>query len=60
MIPLLSVLVDWLATHLKSRLGAGVFVVCGSDRSGCGSCDYGCPISLIDDVIQIIEELRAP
>lgn len=52
--------VGWLATHLKSRLGTGVFVVCGSNHSRDGIYDYwGCPISLIEDVIQVVEELRA-
>lgn len=52
--------VGWLATHLKTRLGTGVFVICGSNRFRGGIYDYwGCPISLIDDVIEVIEELRA-
>ncbi|MGP4027073.1 DUF6196 family protein [Actinomadura sp. 3N407] len=52
--------VGWLATHLKSRLGTGVFVICGSNRSRGGIYDYwGCPIGLIDDVIEVVEGLRA-
>ena len=51
--------VGWLATLLKTRLGTGVFVVCGSNRARGGIYDYwGCPISLIDDTVQVIEGLR--
>lgn len=52
--------VGWLATHLKARLGTGVFVVCGSNRGRGGIYDYwGCPADLIAEAIKVIAELRA-
>jgi hypothetical protein len=50
--------VGWLATHLKRRLGTGVFVVCGSNRARGGIYDYwGCPHDLLPRVVSAIEEL---
>lgn len=48
--------VGWLATHLKSRFGTGIFVVCGQNSDRGGIFDYwGCPAELGRDVI---DELR--
>jgi hypothetical protein len=50
--------VGWLATHLKRRLGTGVFVVCGSNRARGGIYDYwGCPHDLLPQVVTVIGEL---
>lgn len=49
--------VGWLATHLKSRFGTGVLVVCGCNPDRGGIFDYwGCPPSL---GTQVIEEIRS-
>ena len=51
--------VGWLATHLKTVLGTGVFVICGSNRSRGGIYDYwGCPIGLLDEATAVIRALR--
>jgi hypothetical protein len=51
--------VGWLATHLKTKLGTGVFVICGSNRARGGIYDYwGCPVDLLDDATAIIKTLR--
>jgi hypothetical protein len=53
--------VGWLATHLKRRLGTGVFVVCGSNRARGGIYDYwGCPHELLPQVLAVVRELSAP
>ncbi|MFC8800134.1 DUF6196 family protein [Promicromonospora sp. NPDC057138] len=52
--------VGWLASHLKQELGTGVFVVCGSNTSRGGIFDYwGCPDTLLDDAVAVVEGLRA-
>ena len=52
--------VGWLATHLKSRFGTGVFVVCGQNSADGGIFDYwGCPWELREDVIAEVRELAA-
>ncbi|MGC0416443.1 DUF6196 family protein [Embleya sp. AB8] len=52
--------VGWLATHLKLRLGTGVFVVCGSNRARGGIYDYwGCPTHLLPEAVTVVESLRA-
>ncbi|GAA2324379.1 hypothetical protein GCM10010149_92190 [Nonomuraea roseoviolacea subsp. roseoviolacea] len=52
--------VGWLAGLLKTRLGTGVFVVCGSNRARGGIYDYwGCPIDLFDEAVAVVEALRA-
>jgi len=52
--------VGWLASHLKSELGTGVFVVCGSNSSRGGIFDYwGCPEELFDDAVAVVEKLRS-
>jgi hypothetical protein len=39
--------VGWLATHLKRRLGTGVFVTCGQNRQDGGIFDYwGVPVAI--------------
>ena len=49
--------VGWLATHLKRRLGTGVFVTCGSHPDANGVFDYwGAPASLR---AKVLTELRA-
>ncbi|KZM75388.1 hypothetical protein AWN90_18560 [Nocardia terpenica] len=51
--------VGWLATHLKSELGTGVFVVCGSNRARGGIYDYwGCPVDVLDQAIAVVGKLR--
>lgn len=51
--------VGWLATHLKTELGTGVLVICGSNRTRGGIYDYwGCPIDLLDEATAIIRDLR--
>lgn len=51
--------VGWLATHLKTRLGTGVFVVCGSNRHRGGIYDYwGAPHHLLDQALEAIDDLR--
>jgi hypothetical protein len=53
--------VGWLATELKTRLGTGLFVVCGSNRDRGGIYDYwGCPVELLDDVVAVVRELAEP
>jgi hypothetical protein len=54
--------VGWLATHLKRRLGTGVFVVCGQNSARGGIFDYwGCPVTLRDEVLAEIGSLvRSP
>lgn len=52
--------VGWLAGTLKARLGTGVFVVCGYNSERGGVFDYtGFPITVRDDVLRVIHELRA-
>jgi len=51
--------VGWLATTIKRELGTGVFVVCGQNTSKGGIFDYwGCPISIADNVIELVRKLR--
>jgi len=52
--------VGWLASRLKRELGTGVFVICGQNSGRGGIFDYwGCPLELRDDVLRVIERLRA-
>jgi hypothetical protein len=52
--------VGWLASHLKQELGTGVFVVCGSNTARGGIFDYwGCPESLLDDAVAVVQRLRS-
>ena len=50
--------VGWLASHLKTQLGTGVFVICGHNRQRDGVFDYwGCPLEISDDVVSEIKKL---
>lgn len=50
--------VGWLATHLKTKLGTGVFVTCGQNTNRGGIFDYwGCPIELEEKMISAVHEL---
>lgn len=51
--------VGWLASHLKARLGTGVFVVCGQNSGRGGIFDYwGVPLALGDEALQAVHALR--
>lgn len=54
--------VGWLASHLKTEFGTGVFVTCGCNSGDGGIFDYwGVPIELAGPVIQEIRKLaRTP
>lgn len=48
--------VGWLASHLKQKLGTGVFVTCGQNSNKGGIFDYwGCPLEL---GTKAVEEIR--
>lgn len=50
--------IGWLATHLKCKIGTGVFVICGQNSNYGGIYDYwGCPIEVAESVIKEIENL---
>lgn len=50
--------VGWLASHLKAKLGTGVFVTCGQNSQRGGIFDYwGCPIEISDGVIEEVKLL---
>jgi hypothetical protein len=52
--------IGWLASKLKTRLGTGLFVVCGQNSTRGGIFDYwGCPLELRDEVRQGVTELRS-
>lgn len=56
--------VGWLATHLKQKLGTGVFVVCGQNSNKGGIFDYwGCPYdigeSFLEEITSLIEKGKA-
>ncbi len=52
--------VGWLATHLKTRIGTGVFVICGQNSNDGGIFDYwGCPWELRDSVLSEVRALVA-
>ncbi|RPI00702.1 MAG: hypothetical protein EHM64_16800 [Ignavibacteriae bacterium] len=51
--------VGWLATHLKSKIGTGVMVICGQNSSRGGIFDYwGAPLSVANEVVKEINHLR--
>jgi len=51
--------VGWLASHLKARVGTGVFVVCGHNATRGGIFDYwGAPLSVADQVLNEVNLLR--
>jgi Family of unknown function (DUF6196) len=50
--------VGWLASHLKQRIGTGVFVVCGQNSDRGGIFDYwGCPAEVAETVLREVESL---
>ena len=50
--------VGWLAGHLKTRFGTGVFVVCGQNSVDGGIFDYwGCPWALRAEVVAEVRRL---
>jgi len=50
--------VGWLASHLKQKLGTGVFVTCGQNSNRGGIFDYwGCPAELGYDAIEEVKSL---
>ena len=52
--------VGWLATHLKHKLGTGVFVICGQNSGRGGIFDYwGCPYEIGDKFIEEVKLLIA-
>jgi hypothetical protein len=51
--------VGWLASHLKSRLGTGILVICGQNTARGGIFDYwGAPFSIASQVIAEVQRLR--
>jgi hypothetical protein len=51
--------VGWLASHLKARVGTGVFVVCGQNSKRGGIFDYwGAPWSVAGQVLKEVKLLR--
>ena len=51
--------VGWLASHLKTKLGTGLFVTCGQNTKRGGIFDYwGCPSELEDKVLEEVRLLR--
>jgi Family of unknown function (DUF6196) len=53
--------VGWLAIHLKTRFGTGVFVTCGQNTGDGGIFDYwGCPWALRAAVFDALKRLVAP
>ena len=51
--------VGWLASAIKARTGAGVFVVCGQNSARGGVFDYwGCPLAEVERVLATVAELR--
>jgi hypothetical protein len=52
--------VGWLATHLKTCFGTGVFVLCGQNSNAGGIFDYwGCPWELRESVLSEVRALVA-
>ena len=52
--------VGWLATHLKQKLGTGVFVVCGQNSNKGGIFDYwGSPVEIGNAFIEEVQSLVA-
>lgn len=50
--------VGWLATHMKQKLGTGVFVTCGQNSSKGGIFDnWGCPYEIGEAFIEEIGSL---
>lgn len=52
--------VGWLASHLKTVLGTGVFAICGQNSGRGGIFDYwGVPESVTEQAVGEVENLRA-
>lgn len=52
--------VGWLAGIIKSRLGSGVFVICGQNTARGGIFDYwGCPVKLAPEMNDLLKHLRS-
>jgi len=50
--------IGWLASHLKLKIGTGVFVICGQNRGHGGIYDYwGYPLDAAESVIEEIQNL---
>lgn len=50
--------IGWLANHLKTTHGTGVFVTCGQNTDEGGIYDYwGCPIEVADEVLSEVMNL---
>jgi hypothetical protein len=50
--------IGWLASHLKHKIGTGVFVICGQNRGHGGIYDYwGYPLDAAESVIEEIQNL---
>jgi hypothetical protein len=50
--------IGWLANHLKSRLGTGLFVTCGQNTNRDGIFDYwGCPLALGKEAVAEVQKL---
>lgn len=50
--------IGWLANHLKSKLGTGLFVTCGQNTNRDGIFDYwGCPFELGSKAIEEVEKM---
>jgi hypothetical protein len=50
--------IGWLATHLKLKLGTGLFVICGHNSKRGGIYDFwGFPVDVADSVIEEIKKL---
>jgi hypothetical protein len=51
--------VGWLASHLKARLGTGVWVICGQSSGRGGVFDYwGVPLEVGPQAIEEVTRLR--
>ncbi len=50
--------IGWLANHLKSKLGTGLFVTCGQNTNRDGIFDYwGCPSELGNQTVNEVRRL---
>ena len=51
--------VGWLASHIKVKIGTGLFVICGYNAERGGIFDYwGCPAEVGDKVIEEVQNLK--
>lgn len=50
--------IGWLANHIKTKTGSGVFVLCGLNSNQGGIYDYwGCPLEITNNVLAELEML---